>query len=268
MQNHDTSTSHGDDDATVLVERRGSGVSVITLNRPDSLNAINVALLTELTQALTSVRADGPVVITGAGRAFCVGEDLKQRLNPHTGGAEELREAFEQLQQLTRLMVENPSPVIAAVNGFAVGGGAEIALAADLVYVGPATRIRFPEVPIGHAHTGGISLRLPAMIGLLKAKELLLTGRWVESAEAAALGLANSVAGDPLAKAVEVAEQLAKLPARSMAAAKRAVEVSTFQALESTLRLEVEAALYCFTSAEADATFESFARTGTVEGAR
>jgi enoyl-CoA hydratase/carnithine racemase len=255
-------------DEVVNVDRCPDGVSVVTLNRPSALNAINTALLEGLVDALRALHDSGPIVVVGAGRAFCVGEDLKETLNPRTGGAEELRAAFEMLQDITRLMTSNPSPVIAAVNGFAVGGGAEIALAADLVVMSESARIRFPEVPIGHAHTGGISQRLPMLIGLLRAKELLMTGRWVDAAEAIRIGLVNESAPDALARALEVAQKLARTPARSLAATKRSVEASAFDNMELTLRLEVEAALYCFNSSEAQATFAEFARTGTVAGER
>lgn len=251
----------------VLVES-SDGVRVITLNRPAALNALNVELLSGLVDALKATQDSGPVVIRGAGRAFCVGEDLKQTLAPRTGSAEELRTAFELLQDITRLMVNNPCPVIAAVHGYAVGGGAEIALAADLVVVQAGTRMRFPEVPIGHAHTGGISSRLPQMVGLLRAKELLFTGRWIAAEEAQALGLATTLAEDAFAEASALAARLGEQPRRSLASAKRAVEAASSTQLEATLRLEVEAALYCFASAEANASFEQFATSGTVAGAR
>jgi 2-(1,2-epoxy-1,2-dihydrophenyl)acetyl-CoA isomerase len=245
-------------------------LTTIRLNRPESLNALNVALLTELVAALKAHRDSGSKVllIEGAGRAFCVGEDLKETLAPRSGSAEELRVAFELLQDVTRLLVSTPGPTIAAVRGFAVGGGAEIALAADFVIVEEGTRLRFPEVPIGHAHTGGITLRLPAMVGLLRAKELLLTGRWVEADECAAIGLATQVADDAGAAGRELAARLAGQPSRSMAAAKRALELSTFPQQESNLQLEVESALYCFAAPEATETFAQFTSTKTVAGAR
>jgi 2-(1,2-epoxy-1,2-dihydrophenyl)acetyl-CoA isomerase len=257
------------DHPTVLVDQSAE-LTVVTLNRPDALNALNVQLLTELVAALEAHRDSGtPVLlIRGSGRAFCVGEDLKETLAPRTGTAEELRVAFELLQDVTRLMVSIPGPTIASVRGFAIGGGAEIALAADFVVVEAGTRVRFPEVPIGHAHTGGITLRLPAMVGLLRAKELLLTGRWVESDECLAIGLATQVADDAEAAARELAERLAGQPSRSMAAAKRALELSVFPQQESNLRIEVESALYCFAAPEATDTFEQFRGTKTVAGAR
>jgi 2-(1,2-epoxy-1,2-dihydrophenyl)acetyl-CoA isomerase len=252
----------------VLQEDHGAGVVTLTLNRPASLNALNVPMLEALVAGLRDVHGAAAVVIRGAGRAFCVGEDLKETLAPKTGDAQELRESFEMLQDVTRLMTANPAPIIAAVSGYAVGGGAEIALAADLVVFDTDARLRFPEVPIGHAHTGGISVRLPAMVGLLKAKELLLTGRWVDSAEAVSIGLANEVTQDPYERALAWATSLAQQPRRSMAATKRAVELTTFGQQETALRLEVEAALYCFASADAESTFEQFSATGAVPGSR
>ncbi|WP_432970778.1 enoyl-CoA hydratase/isomerase family protein [Dactylosporangium sp. CA-233914] len=244
------------------------GVRTITLNRPDSLNAINVSLLSQLVRALHEAQDARAVVLTGTGRAFCTGEDLKQTLAPQSGKPDELRRSFELLQEVTRAITRLKAPVVAAVHGYAVGGGAEIALAADLVVLQKGTRIRFPEVPIGHAHTGGITLRLPQIVGLMRAKELLLRGRWIESTEAVALGLAIEETADASARAHELAAELAGQPPRSLAAAKHAIETATFPMQEANLRMEVDAATYCFASIEADAAFEDFKLRGNVAGAR
>ncbi|MFI7067686.1 enoyl-CoA hydratase/isomerase family protein [Kribbella sp. NPDC050124] len=241
------------------------GILTITLNRPQSLNAINVPLLSELVDALHRAGEPRAVVLAGAGRAFCVGEDLKDTLAPNTGGPDELRGSFELLQEVTRTLTRISAPVIAAVQGFAIGGGAEIALAADLVLLQKGARIRFPEVPIGHAHTGGITLRLPQLVGLMRAKELLLRGRWIESGEAVRLGLALDEVDDVLTHAHRLADELAAQPGRSMAAAKHALETATFPMQESSLRLEVEAATYCFASVEAATSFDEF-RAGRLGG--
>lgn len=246
---------------SVLIETSG-GVATITLNRPEALNAINVELLAGLVDALRKSRQARAIVLTGHGRAFCVGEDLKQTLAPRTGDASELRAALEQLQEVTRLITTAQCPVLVAVQGYAVGGGAELALAADLVVAAPDAQFRFPEVPIGHAVTGGISTRLPAMIGLLRAKELLLTGRWVTGSEAYAIGMVNSVADDPIAKVKQWAQELIAHPARSLAATKLGLELATVANQEPVLRAEVDAALYCFAASEASETFETFRKTG------
>lgn len=145
-----------------------------------------------------------------------------------------------------------------------MGGGAELALATDLVIAGQQARFRFPEVTLGHAVTGGITARLPAIVGLLTAKELLLTGRWVAADEAARLGLVNEVVPEPGQRARELAEELAGYPARSVAATKRALEVAALPNQESALQHEIEAASWCFAAPDAAASIEAFRsrRTG------
>jgi 2-(1,2-epoxy-1,2-dihydrophenyl)acetyl-CoA isomerase len=244
--------------SVVVVER--DDVPVLTLNRPASLNALNVEMLGALVDALREVRDEPAFVLRGAGRAFCVGEDLNETLAPRTGHTDELRSSLELLQEITRLIVGARAVAVAAVTGYAIGGGAELALACDLVYAAPQTRLRFPEVSLGHAVTGGISARLPLLVGLLKAKELLLTSRWIAAPEAAALGLVNEVADDPTERALEVARELRSSPTRSVAATKRALELGAAAALEQALHYEVEAATHCFAAAEATESIESFRR--------
>lgn len=242
---------------TVLTEYVGD-VVVITLNRPQSLNALNTDLLTNLVDALRASQSAGAIVLQGAGRGFCAGEDLNETLAPRTGTAEELRVAFHQLQDLTRLMAGAPCPVVSAVHGYAVGGGAEIALTADFVVGGPQARLKFPEAVIGHAPTGGITARLPLMVGLLRAKQLLLTGRWVEPEEGLSLGLYTELNADPKARALEIATELAGHPRRSQTGVKRAIELALVPQQESYLQLEVELASYCFASVETKESFSAF----------
>jgi 2-(1,2-epoxy-1,2-dihydrophenyl)acetyl-CoA isomerase len=243
--------------ATVSIDRDGA-VPVVRLERPHRLNAINVELLEDLTTALRAVADERVVVLEGAGRAFCVGEDLKETLAPRTGSAAELRHAFGLLQEVTRLLTGAPAVFVAAVQGFAVGGGAELALAADLVVGERDLRMRFPEVTLGHAVTGGISVRLPAMVGLLRAKELLLSGRWIEAEEALGLGLLNRIEVDARAAAREWAAELAQSPARSMAATKRGLELAAVAQQETVLAAEVDAASWCFAASEAQESIDDF----------
>jgi len=245
---------------SVVVTESSGDVAVVRLNRPETLNAINVELLESLIGAFHEVRGSAAVVLEGEGRAFCVGEDLKETLAPATGSAEELRRSFELLQETTRLLTGMPCPVVACVQGFAIGGGAELALAADLVVAAPGTRFRFPEVSLGHAVTGGISTRLPAIVGLLRAKELLLTSRWVEADEGARLGLVNELADDARARARELATQLAAFPRRSVAATKRGLELGAVANQEAVLAHEIDAAAYCFAGAEARESIDDFRR--------
>jgi acyl-CoA synthetase (AMP-forming)/AMP-acid ligase II/enoyl-CoA hydratase/carnithine racemase len=245
---------------TVVVSQVVPGVVRLTLNRPKALNAINVDLLDSLVTALRQNANARVIILEGAGeRAFCAGEDLKQTLAPRTGGPAELREAFLKLQEITRLTSSASPLVIAAVQGFAVGGGAEIALAADFVIGGPGARFRFPEASIGQAVTGGISLRLPHLVGLLKAKQLLLTGRFVGAEEALKIGLLTEIADNAKARATELALELVQRPAVAAIASKTSLERAVFPGMEGCLHDEVNVASYCFAQSDATEAFANFA---------
>lgn len=250
---------------TVLFELTDE-VARITLNRPEALNAMNVELLDGLIECLGRCDDAKAVTITGAGRAFCVGEDLRETLAPATGSPEELRSAFARLQHITRLVTALPCPVVAGVHGFAIGGGAELALAADLIVASPDTQFRFPEVPLGHAVTGGATARLPASVGLARAKQLMLTGRWFSGEEALTFGMLSEVAIDPAARAREMATQLGAFPRRSMRATKSALELASVPQSEAIMRAEIDAALHCFSAAEAAEAHVAFQKSS--DGAR
>jgi 2-(1,2-epoxy-1,2-dihydrophenyl)acetyl-CoA isomerase len=241
-------------------------VAVVTLNRPQVLNALNTAMLEKLVSAIRGVRGARALVIEAEGRAFCSGEDLTEGLAPATGTGEELHQALDLLQELTRVISSLPCPSVAAVQGYAVGGGAELALTADLVIASPDMRMRFPEVPLGHAPTGGITLRLPQLIGLQRAKNLLLTGRWVDAAECLQIGLCTEIAADPRRRALELARQLAGYPRRSVTSVRRSLELATLPNQELVLQSEVDAALFCFDSQEAQESLKRFRETGTALG--
>lgn len=244
----------------VIVENYDNGVVKITLNRPQALNSINHELLDGLTNVLRDASKARVIVLEGTGdRSFCAGEDLKQSLVRQPGTPQDLNKAFEQLQDITRLTASAKSVVIAAVQGFAIGGGAEIALAADFVIGGPGVKYRFPEATIGLAVTGGISARLPHLVGLLKAKELLITGRFVEADEALKLGLLTEVVDDPKTRAMELASQLAAMPSEALFASKISLERATFPNMEDCLGHEISAATHCFAQADADQALEGFA---------
>ena len=244
----------------VLTEDVGRGITKITLNRPETLNAINADLLDGLVDALRKHASSKIIILEGQGnRSFCAGEDLKETLAPRTETAEELRRAFQQLQDITRLTSSSSVIVVSAVQGFAIGGGAEIALAADFVIGGPGAKFRFPEVPIGHAATGGITLRLTTMVGLLKAKELLLTGRFIDAEAALKIGLLSEVVADPKQRARDLAVQLAGLPSISLSSSKASLERSVFPNLETCLHDEINVASYCFAHSDAAKAFTDFA---------
>ena len=243
-----------------VIARTTGGIRAITLNRPEHLNAMNRGLLRALLAELTHLDGIRAVVLQGAGRAFCAGEDLKETLAPNTGGAEELRSGLEMLQDLTRLIVSFDGAVIAAVHGYAVGGGAELALAADVVVAHPQTQFRFPETAIGHAVTGGITGRLPTLIGLARAKHLLMTSRWIGAEEAYRIGMIAELSEDPAQQALEIAAKIAGYPPRSVTSAKRGLELGAQADLERQLRWEIESAMNCFATPEAARIFQEFGK--------
>ena len=191
----------------ILVERRGA-VTVLTVNRPEKLNAINRATLEEIGDAVRAFTADdaqGALIITGSGsKAFIAGADIGE-LQPLGPSAAEDISRFGQL--IVNLFEQCPKPTIAAVNGFAFGGGCELALGCHIRIASDNAVLGLPEVGLGIIPGYGGTVRLPRLVGQGRALELVLTGRKVKAEEAAAIGLVNRVV--PQAELMAEAEKLA-----------------------------------------------------------
>jgi len=223
-------------------------IGVITLNRPDALNALNLELLTELGSLLEEIRKDEKirvVVITGAGRAFSVGADLVEAQKLDEAGVRN----FVQTGQKLFDKIENfDKPVIASINGFALGGGLELALACDVRIASDQARIGNPEVAVGLIPAWGGTVRLPKVIGRGKASELILTGGQIDAKEAERVGIVNkTVAADELSSTVMwTAGTIAtKAPVAVREAKKivtRAVEIN----MQEGNRMMEEACIACF----------------------
>lgn len=219
------------------------GVAVLTIDRQEALNALDDDLLTELSVAFEMAEADLEVralVLTGAGRAFAAGADIAslQRLTDVFAG----REFSLAGQDLTNTLAALPIPTIAAINGFALGGGLELALAADLRVASPNARLGLPEVGLGLIPGYGGTQRLPRLIGQGRALDIILTGRHVRAEEALGMGLVNRVAEDPVQAAKELARQAMRNAPIALGLAKEAV----VRGLDVTLNqgLEIEADLF------------------------
>ena len=188
------------------------------------MNALDRPTLEELRDSLEELAADaavGVVIVTGAGaKAFVAGADIKYMSGL---GVEEATEWGELGHQAGQLLETMPKPTIAAVNGFALGGGCELALACDLRYASPTAKLGQPEINLGIIPGWGGTQRLARVCGLGFAKELILTGRLVDAEEALARGLVNGVHDPALEKAREVAELLVSKSPLALAAAKRAL---------------------------------------------
>ncbi|MEK6275357.1 MAG: enoyl-CoA hydratase-related protein [Actinomycetota bacterium] len=205
---------------------REDGIAVLTIDRPEALNALDGATLTGLRDSLVDLRADDGIrviVLTGAGdRAFAAGADIKYMSGLST---DEAKEWGELGQEVGRLLEIAPKVSIAAINGFALGGGCELALACDIRYAAATAKLGQPEVNLGIIPGWGGTQRLARVCGLGVAKELILTGRPVDAEEALRIGLVNAVfePGELMEKTMEVARTIAAKGPLALAAAKAAV---------------------------------------------
>jgi enoyl-CoA hydratase/carnithine racemase len=203
--------------ATVLSTLVEDGIRRISLNRPDRLNAMNRALVDDVARAFDDANADPAtrvILFTGEGRAFCAGDDRKDHSHPESEA--EARETVEAIQNVTRAILLGDRPVVGAIRGWAVGGGFEWAINCDFSVWSEDSCAFFPEVPLGIFVTGGVTALLPAMVGLTRAREMLMLGDRYAAAELLAMGLAWRVVPEsevePEARAL--ARRLAALPPR------------------------------------------------------
>lgn len=177
----------------VLEERRGQ-VTILTLNRPDVMNSFNFAMLRELKERAEAIQSDSQVrvvIITGAGdKAFCAGADLKERA---TYSEAQVREFIATIRNLFTFIEAMNKPVIAAINGVALGGGTELALACDIRIASENVTMGLTETRLAIIPGAGGTQRLPRLIGRGKAKELIFTGRRVDAGEAFQIGLVNKI---------------------------------------------------------------------------
>lgn len=235
--------------STVLTEDRGA-VRIITLNRPERLNAITEQLIADLNAALVDAQADDGVraiVLTGAGRAFCAGDDLHEYAD-QANSREATQVYVEQLQEVTRHIVLGRVPVVAAVHGWAVGGGFEWVLDCDLVVVGESARAFFPEMTLGLFVTGGVTAILPRIVGLSRARRLLLLGERIDSVQMLDWGIAQWRVADEdvLEEALAVAERLTALSERAVRDLRQVLTSVSVSELERALQAETAATVSAF----------------------
>ena len=231
---------------TIQCAKRGR-VVIATLNRPEALNAFSIAMLRRLLEILRDLAVDessDALVITGAGRAFSAGIDLKELARSVEASDGSETDSLPLIQTITREIVGNPKIIIAAVNGGAVGLGAELSVACDIRIAAHGATFAFPEVKRSLFVTGGVTYLLPRIVGLGRAMDWLLSGRTVMADEASAAGLlAHTVASEELLQfAVQRASEIAASDSASVHQVKQSLH-RTFDAdLESALQLEAEIA--------------------------
>lgn len=237
--------------AFVKLETQGA-IATVTIDRPDKLNALDADVLCDLVGVVDKLHADKNVrcvILTGSGKAFVAGADIAAMTKMAPAQALEFGElghrAFDGLENLH-------APVIAAVNGFALGGGCELALACDFIYASDRAKFGQPEVKLGVIPGFGGTQRLSRRVGVGHARELIYTGTIIDAAEALRIGLANAVvAGDELlAKCKAVADTIAGMGPRAVAESKSVISRGADIPLRDANALEREAFARCFSTPE------------------
>jgi enoyl-CoA hydratase/carnithine racemase len=239
---------------TLNLTRQGR-VAILALNRPEAMNAISMRMRAEMRQALEALQADadiGAVVLTGSGdKAFSAGMDLREfaKLSADLPVAEVKRLR----QAATEGIATFDKPILAAVNGLAIGGGVELALLCDLVFAADTASFAFGEIKRGLMPGNGGTQRLSRRIGMPRALEMVLTGRTVDAQEALAIGLVEYVVPrqDLLARAVALAEQMAANAPIALRTAKAAIVRGAEMPLQDGLRLEQDLAAFLYTTEDA-----------------
>lgn len=245
---------------TLEVSRQGNA-AIIKFNRPQAMNALSTAMAVELAALLKELAEDSyisAVALTAAGdRAFCVGADLKERQTMSTKDMRRQRELFVAAFQA---VANFPKPIIAAVNGYAMGGGFEFALCCDFIICSENAKFALPEVGLAIIPGGGGTQNLPRAIGKNLAKELIFTGRRVDAGEARELGIVNHVV--PLEqlpeKTLSILDEISKNGPVALKQAKKAINLGAELDLNTAFQLEAECYQMCLTTVDRDEGLKAF----------
>jgi enoyl-CoA hydratase/carnithine racemase len=226
---------------SLLVERPSDDIVVLRINRPQVRNALNLEVRAGLAEAVTRYSTDNTVrcmVVTGSDVAFAAGADIGEMAE--AGPVEVMA---RNVQKYWRAIMDCPKPLIAAVEGFALGGGLELALCADIIIAGEGAKLGLPEVKVGILPGGGGTQKLARLVGRHRAMLLIMTGRMFGAAEALSMGVVSEVAptGQALARAIDVAREIAAMPPISIMQIKEIVNAGVNAPLETALMLERKA---------------------------
>jgi enoyl-CoA hydratase/carnithine racemase len=232
----------------VLLERPAEGVVLLRINRPEARNALNLEVRKLLAKHLAELGEDTTtraIVLTGNDKSFAAGADIKEMAE--AGTIEMLQRG---VHKLWRAIASCPKPVIAAVSGYALGGGCELAMTCDIIVAGESARFGQPEVNIGIIPGGGGTQRLTRAIGKYKAMKYILTGELFSAKEALDMGLISEMVPDPEVegRAIDLARQIAVLPPLAIQLAKEAVLAGMEAPLSSALALETKSLQILFSS--------------------
>ncbi len=225
----------------LLIERPSEDVVVFRLNRPQVRNALNLEVRARLADEITRCGSDDKLrcaIITGSQDVFAAGADIGEMAE-----ASPVEVMARNVQKYWRAITDCPKPLIAAVEGFALGGGLELALCADIIVAGESAKLGLPEVKVGILPGGGGTQKLARLVGRQRAMLLLMTGRMFGAAEALSMGVVSEVApaGQALARALEIAKEIAAMPPISVMQIKEIVNAGLNAPLETALMLERKA---------------------------
>ncbi len=242
----------------ILHEDPAPGVRLLRLNRPEARNALNAPLRRALTDAFATLPDDPAlrvIVITGDARAFMAGADLKEFADMSTAQVARLG-----VRRMWGVIADCPLPVVAAVRGFALGGGLELAMHADIIVAGEGARLGQPEITVGIMPGGGGTQRLMRALGKFRAMKLLLTGEPITGREAFEAGLASEVVADEqvLPRALEIAQRIASLPPLAIRRIKEVALAGADSALGAGLMLERRAFETLFDTADKSEGMRAF----------
>lgn len=237
--------SEGDE---VLLERHGDGTATVRVNRPEARNALNISTRKALARVFTELGDDDDIraiVLTGSDEVFVAGADIRDMVE--TGPIEMMKRRSERWWAAVAAV---PQPVIAAVNGFALGGGLELAMCCDIIIAGRSAKLGQPEVRVGIIPGAGGTQRLTRAIGKFQANRLVLTGEMIDATEAFQMGLVSQVVDDAetYETSLKMAQRIARLPPLSVQSAKEAVNLSQDMPLQAGLAMERKSLQLLFAS--------------------
>lgn len=248
-------------DFECIIYKKEDGIATIKLNRPQVLNAMNKQLWIDFQTALEDVKNDPEtkaLIITGEGRAFSTGADLKDSKGR---SMEDYRDYLMELQEASRKIIRFPKPIIAAVNGYALGSGYELALACDIRIAAEEATIGSPEARVTSSVTGGAMRLLQDLVGPGKAKELLFTAEYIDGKEAERIGLVNKAVplGRLMEEAMAMAKKISENSSFSIKMIKNGLNMARGEvSMEALMDYEVEACLACVFTKERQDSLKTF----------
>ncbi|RRJ84110.1 enoyl-CoA hydratase/isomerase family protein [Aestuariirhabdus litorea] len=242
---------------------RHDNILELRLNRPERLNAVIKPLYDELLDALETAERDPTIrvlMLSGEGRAFCVGADMKAHASGERSAFEK-RQYLAAEQQLCKRLFSLEKPIVCVVQGYAIGAGAELAIACDFLLMSKKAQLGLPEVSIGTFIGGAVSYLLPRLVGLARARELIFGGQRISAKRALKLGLASRCLDEECFReqALEYAQALAQKAPLSMALAKRHLNLLGNQSIDAALASELEGMCFCATTHDWQEGVDAFA---------